>query len=114
MQARRACEACEVSEPVMSYIASVCEKTHEASDVVLGVSPRGMLSLMRACRALALIEGRSFVTPDDVKELAVPVLAHRLSMRGIYGRTDASRKAVREALEKTEVPTEEIKKAENL
>ena len=114
VQARQACEACEVSEPVMSYIASVCENTHAAADVVLGVSPRGMLALMRACRALALIEGRSFVTPDDVKELAVPVLAHRLSMRGIYGRTDASRKAVREALEKTEVPTEEIKKAESL
>ena len=113
IEARKACEACEVSRPVMDYIAAVCESTHTASNVVLGVSPRGMLALMRACRAWALMEGRSFVTPDDVKALAVPVLAHRLSMRGVYGQTDAAKKAVKEALDSAEVPTETVKDAEN-
>lgn len=112
VEARRVCESTEVSAPVLDYIASVCEATHTATDVILGVSPRGMLALMRACRAWALIEGRSFVTPDDVKALAVPVLAHRLTMRGVYGRTDASVKAVKEVLASVEVPTETVTKRE--
>jgi len=97
---------CEVSQPVREYIASVCTLTRSASNVVLGVSPRGMLALMRACQAYALIDGRDFVTPDDVKALAEPVLAHRIVTRGSYGQKDASEAAVKEAIERAETPTE--------
>lgn len=112
LDARKACDSCEVSEPVMSYIASLCEATRRAENVVLGVSPRGMLALMKACRAWALIDGRDFVTPDDVKALAIPVLAHRIAVRGVYGQTGASVEAVKRALSMAEVPTEDAKKTE--
>ena len=112
LDARKACDSCEVSEPVMSYIASLCEATRRAENVVLGVSPRGMLALMKACRAWALIDGRDFVTPDDVKALAIPVLAHRIAVRGVYGQTGASVEAVKQALSMAEVPTEDAKKTE--
>ena len=105
--AQAAYAACEVSPEVRSYIATLCECTRRASNVVLGVSPRGMLQLMRACQAYAMIQGRDFVTPDDVKHLAIPVLAHRVVVRGVYGRTDASVDAVKEAMELAAVPTEE-------
>ena len=101
---------CEVSPAVRGYIAALCEATRNAVNVALGVSPRGMLALMRACQAYALIQGRDFVTPDDVKALAIPVLAHRVVVRGVYGQTDASEAAVREALESAEVPTETLKR----
>ena len=105
--AQAAYAACEVSPEVRSYIATLCECTRRASNVVLGVSPRGMLQLMRACQAYAMIQGRDFVTPDDVKHLAIPVLAHRVVVRGVYGKTDASVDAVKEAMELAAVPTEE-------
>ncbi len=105
--AQRACPGVQVSEPVMAYIAALCEATRKQPKVLLGVSPRGMLALMRAAQALALIRGRDFVTPDDVKALAVPVLAHRVIVRGVYGKTDAGQAVVREVLKAVPVPTEE-------
>ncbi len=106
--AQRAFRSCEVSPAVREYIALVSEYTRASAGVVIGVSTRGMLQLMRACQAYALIEGRDYVTPDDVKALAVPVLAHRIVVRGSYGETNASGKAVMEALERAETPTEKL------
>ncbi|MBE0601398.1 MAG: MoxR family ATPase [Firmicutes bacterium] len=106
LEAQAACPGVQVSVPVMEYIAALCEYTRKLPQVLLGASPRGMLALMRASQALALIRGRDFVTPDDVKALAVPVLAHRVIVRGVYGKTDAGQAAVREALTTVPVPTE--------
>ena len=91
----------------MEYIAALCEFTRKLPQVLLGASPRGMLALMRASQALALIRGRDFVTPDDVKALAVPVLAHRVVVRGVYGKTDAGEGVINEALKTVPVPTED-------
>ncbi|MBR3928314.1 MAG: MoxR family ATPase [Clostridia bacterium] len=110
MKAQEAVKECKVSEPVLSYIASVCEKTHTAPGVLLGASPRGMLSLMRACQSYAMIDGRDFVTPDDVKALAIPVLAHRLSVRSAYGQTGQQEEAVKNVLTEVETPTENMEK----
>jgi len=107
-EAQRLYSECEVSAPVREYIASVCEATHTAPNVVLGVSPRGMLQLLRACQAYALVEGRDYVTPDDVKALAVPVLAHRVVVRGSYGQANASVETVKAVLESVKVPTESM------
>ena len=112
IQAGRELENCSVSRPVMDYIASLCQNTHSAQGVILGVSPRGMLALMRASRAWAMLDGRDFVTPDDVKELAVPVLSHRLAVKVIYGQLDAAENAVKETLDNTPVPTESAGKRE--
>lgn len=72
--------AIEVEKSVAGYIVDVVRATRTDHRVELGASPRGSLSLYRACQSLAMIRGRSYVLPDDVKELAVPVLRHRLSI----------------------------------
>ena len=65
-----------------------------------------MLALMRASQALALIQGRQYVIPDDVQRLAEPVLAHRVIPKGFSGGAGADRKIVQDALAATPVPTE--------
>lgn len=96
---------CEVSEPIMTYIAALCEAARDPSKVRLGPSPRAMLNLMRACQALAAVRGRDYVIPDDVKEMAVPVLAHRIIMRGMHGQQAEA--FVRELLNQLPAPTED-------
>ena len=91
----------------MRYIAALCAATRNPERVQLGVSPRGMLALMRASQAYAAISGRDFVTPDDVKALAVPVLAHRVILRGLYGKSGEGERFIEELLQKTPVPTEQ-------
>ena len=97
--------SCEVSEPVMRYMAALCEAARDPARVRLGPSPRALLSLMRACQALAAVRGRDYVIPDDVKELAVCVLAHRIVMRGMHAQSAAA--FVTELLSTLPVPTEE-------
>ncbi len=70
-----------VSQPVKEYITTIVNATRESSAFRLGASPRGSLSLMRASQALAALRGRDYVLPDDVKSLAVTVLAHRLILK---------------------------------
>ena len=70
-----------VSTPVRVYITSLVRATRVSSALRLGASPRGSLALMRTGQALAGHRGRDFVLPDDVKSLALPVLAHRLTLR---------------------------------
>ena len=72
----------------------------------MGPSTRALLALMRSCQALAAIRGRDYVIPDDVKELAVPVLAHRILMRGIQYHTD-SVLFLRDLLQRLPTPTED-------
>ncbi|MDD3410415.1 MAG: MoxR family ATPase [Eubacteriales bacterium] len=96
-----------VSNAVADYIALVGESTRMVPGVRLGASTRALLSLQRACQARALLAGRDFVTPDDVKALAVPALAHRLAVEGALGRARAQREAVEKALAQVAVPTEE-------
>jgi MoxR-like ATPase len=68
-------------ESVLDYVMALIEATRRASPLALGVSPRGALALLRAARAHALVDGRTFLVPDDVKALAVPALAHRVLLR---------------------------------
>ncbi len=81
-----------VDDLIKRYVVSITEATRGHPDVSLGASPRGSLALFRGSQALALIRGRDFVLPDDVKELALPALGHRIivsaaaRMRGIHGR----------------------------
>ena len=75
---RRAAEQVHVDEDILEYIASVGRKSRDRPEVRLGVSPRGTQRLFEASRARAVIEGRDFVTPDDVKWAAPPVIGHRL------------------------------------
>ncbi|MDH3462325.1 MAG: MoxR family ATPase [Acidimicrobiia bacterium] len=71
----------KVSQSVKTYIVDLVEGTRNHSDILLGASPRSALFLQRLARARAASQGREYVTPDDIKALAVPVLEHRMSLR---------------------------------
>jgi MoxR-like ATPase len=68
----------KVSDEVLAYLARMAEATRTAGSLVLGASPRAMVQLVHCARAKALLDGRGYVTPDDIKSIANDVLAHRL------------------------------------
>src|SRR3954471_8231076 len=72
-----------VREDIVAYLVDVVRATRQHESVLVGAGPRATQSLLHASRALAALSGRDFVTPDDVKTMAVPVLEHRLILRGI-------------------------------
>jgi MoxR-like ATPase len=76
-----AVEVVHVSERIGRYAVELVRATREDPDVSVGASPRGTLALAKLGRARAALDGRDFVTPDDVKAVAVPALAHRLTLR---------------------------------
>jgi MoxR-like ATPase len=83
-----------VAPQVREYIADLAEATRSHPQVRYGASPRGSLGLLKAAQALAALRGRGFVLPDDVKELAPPVLAHRIILRHEERAKGASASAV--------------------
>ena len=94
-----------VDDLVKQYIASLVEATRDPPSIYLGASPRGSLALFRTAQARALVQGRDYVLPDDVKALAEPVLAHRLIVRLTDASRDRSGKAtIEELLETVPVP----------
>ena len=79
-----------VDDTVAEYVVALVQATRSHPDLTLGASPRGSLALFKGAQALAAIRGRDFVKPDDVKELVVPTLAHRLILKpesALRGRT---------------------------
>lgn len=104
-QAAVECINCQVSADVMDYMARLCEAARDPERVRLGPSPRALLALMRCCQALAAIRGRNYVIPDDVKELAVPVLAHRVILRATQYQLSPEG-FIRSLLGQVSVPTE--------
>ena len=79
--AREAAARVEVAPAVMAYLVDICRATRTSPAVRLGVSPRGATALLRTSRVWAFLQGRGFVTPDDVKTMAPVTLAHRLGLR---------------------------------
>ena len=78
--------AVHVSPLIQRYIVQIANATRLHPSVMLGMSPRAALALQRAARARAVLEGRDFVAPDDVKAMAPPVVSHRLELRPAAGR----------------------------
>ena len=103
-----------VSEAVRAYIIDVVVATREATAFRLGASPRASLALMRAAQAQALIDGKPYVSPDHVKAVAVPVLAHRIILKGSQmARTaEAQEEAIRDLLTTVTVPSEAYKETD--
>ena len=96
-----------VDEAVRTYIVTIVHNSREHSGLSLGASPRAGLALYKTAQARASMQGRDFVTPDDVKELAVPVLAHRMILTSnarVLGRT--TEEFVGEVLSSVPVPIE--------
>jgi MoxR-like ATPase len=87
-------------------LMEIVQATRQHPYVDIGVSPRGSLSYMRATQSRAFLYGRDFSTPDDVKELALPLLAHRISLN-VEGEVKTSKEAViHEVLDSISVPVE--------
>ncbi len=74
-------QAVTVEEKIFSYIYEIVRATRQANDILVGGSPRAGIAMMNCAKAIAALRGRAFVIPDDVKELALPVLRHRVILR---------------------------------
>jgi len=107
--AQEAIPSVSLSDAVKEYIINIVEESRNNDKIALGISPRGSLAMMKASQAMAVISGRTYVTPDDVKLIAVPVTAHRIILRGhsISSSTSASEMVIREILDKVPVPLED-------
>lgn len=92
---------------LMEYIADIVEATRNLPNVSIGVSPRGTLTLLRAVRSYAYINGRSYVVPEDIKTLCVPVLAHRLVPKLGMIQSDNRAELIRGVLDRCSLPTED-------
>jgi MoxR-like ATPase len=105
---QRALERVHVSESIGRYIVALVSATRASPSVDVGASPRGTLAVMKLARAQAVLDGREFVVPDDVKHVAVPAIAHRLALRPeLWVQRVRAEDVVRECLESVPVPAAE-------
>jgi MoxR-like ATPase len=103
-----AVEKVHVSEPVGLYMVDIAAATRGAQAIQVGASPRGSLALLKLSRCRAALDGRDYVTPDDVKSVAVPALAHRLTLRPeLWVQRVSAEDVVRERLESVPTPAAE-------
>ena len=108
MEVQQAVRHITVEDELINYLLAIVEKTRHHPDLTLGVSPRGSMMLYRAAQALALVEGRSYCIPDDIKRLVLPVFAHRCMVSPGYAstlkRSDQAETIVQEIAESVPVP----------
>ncbi|GIQ69742.1 MoxR family ATPase [Xylanibacillus composti] len=105
LQLQAAAKHVHMDEAVLEYGIAITRQTRQHSGVFLGASPRASLALIAAAKAYALVQGRDYVIPDDLKKLAYPVLAHRLMLRAearMEGATEA--KILQSILEQVAAP----------
>jgi MoxR-like ATPase len=103
-----ACEDVFVSESVGLYMVDIVAATRNAPSIQVGASPRGSLALLKLSRCRAALDGRDYVTPDDVKAVAVPALAHRLTLRPeLWVQRISAEDVVRERLATVATPVAE-------
>lgn len=108
LELQREVREVSVDESLVDYLIRIVRATRDADILDLGVSPRGSLALYHAAQALAFVEGRDFVIPDDIKRLVVPVFAHRIVVNSRYStglrRSDEAEAALEEILKTVDVP----------
>lgn len=98
-------ERVRVDESILDYILKIIQETRNPKLFELGVSPRGAIALKRAAQSRALIEGRTYCIPDDVKEMVIPVIAHRIILKHDQRLGKGKEEeALRDALERVKVP----------
>ncbi len=95
-----------VDDAINDYMLNIVAASRNHDELAIGVSTRGAITLYRATQSLALVEDREFAVPDDVKKLAVPVLAHRVLCRGLIreGQRERAKNIIRQIVENTPVP----------
>ena len=106
-----------VSDLLYDYAARIVEATRESDDITVGASPRALLAFVAAAKALAFVRGREHCIPDDLKELAIPVLAHRLTVNAQYSlskdakfvsKSDLAENVINRILDEVVCPTEDF------
>ncbi|GAA3403072.1 MoxR family ATPase [Paenibacillus hodogayensis] len=108
-EAQQAYSQVIVHDELLAYIVQLVEKTRSHADVALGVSPRGSQSLLKAVQVRAILQGREYVLPDDIKAMAKPVLAHRLLLRHATRLKEHAAEAVLDQLlRELPVPAEDL------
>ncbi len=112
LEMQEAVKAVYIHDDLVAYSVDIVDKTRNREEVALGVSPRGNIALLRAAQALAAIRGRAYVTPDEIKDLAIPVLGHRIILRSsMRSRSSQISGMIRDILDSTDVPMENWKLA---
>ena len=91
-----------IFDNIKYYIVDLIQETRKNPKVLVGISPRGGISLLKAAKSLAYIRGRDYVIPDDIQEMAAPVLAHRLILKSSIGTTNEE--IIKETIKNVEVP----------
>ena len=108
LQLQEAVHRVAVDDTLVDYMLAIVESTRRHESLALGVSPRGSQALYRAVQALALVEGRDYAIPDDIKRLASPIFAHRVVINTrttlVEKRADAGERIIEEILSQVEVP----------
>jgi MoxR-like ATPase len=108
LQLQGAVQQVSVEDSLIDYMLTIVERTRAHEALALGVSPRGSQALYRAAQAMAMIEGRDYTIPDDVKRLAVPVFAHRVVVNTrtaiAQRRSDLGDRIIEEILNQVDVP----------
>lgn len=105
-KAQQAYTGVTVTDDVLQYLLQIVEQTRMRDEVSIGVSPRGSQALLRASQVHAILRGRDFVTPDDVKAMAKPVLSHRLAIRGMQRSSGYADTIIEDIIRQTAVPAE--------
>ena len=104
---RAACQEVQVGQEVLGYLMDIVEATRQDGRLSRGVSTRGAIALYKAAQALALLAGREYAIPEDVKYAAPYVLAHRIAPAG-GNRAGTAERLVRELLDAVPVPLERV------
>lgn len=102
-----ASEVC-VHDDVAGYLADLVMETRRRQDLIMGVSPRGSIAALRAAQVLAIMDGRDYIVPEDIKAVAIPVFAHRIKSRIGYSTTQSNERMIEEILNTVAAPTEEF------
>jgi len=97
-----------VSEEIKDYIIAIVSATRNHREVELGCSPRATLNMMKGSQALAAIQGRDYVIPEDIKELAIPILSHRLMLKNDLGQGNKSKSIIEEIISSIKAPLESL------
>jgi MoxR-like ATPase len=107
VQLQELTDSVRVDDPLMAYLQDIVEATRRHDSFEVGVSPRGALALLRVARASALLQGRDYCVPDDVKQLARPVFAHRIVSKSYLrdGHARSPDQILMEILEQIPVPS---------
>lgn len=103
---QKAVREVRVEDTLNDYLLDIVHATREHAEIALGVSTRGALTLYRAVQSLALISGRDYAVPDDIKELVIPVLAHRVVCKGLvrHGQRARAKTILQQLLSRISIP----------